>query len=171
MARPALTLIAARGRNGVIGQAGGLPWRLATDLALFRERTLGKPVLMGRKTFDAIGRALPGRANLVWTRNPTQTAPGIWLISDLATLRAAGRAIAMAAGADEVCVIGGADLFAATIGAADRLVLSEVDAAPAGDVRFPAFAAADFAEISATDYPAGPRDDHAFRWRELRRRV
>jgi dihydrofolate reductase len=171
MARPALTLIVARGRNGVIGQAGGLPWRLATDLALFRERTIGKPVLMGRKTYAAIGRALPSRPNLVWTRNPTQTAPGIWLFSEIAVLLAAGRAIASAAGADEVCVIGGGDLFAATIAIADRVVLSEVDAAPAGDVRFPAFAAVDFAEVSATDYPAGPKDDYAFRWRELRRRV
>jgi dihydrofolate reductase len=171
MARPALTLIAARGRNGVIGQAGGLPWRLAADLALFRERTLGKPVLMGRKTYAAIGRALSGRPNLVWTRNPAFSPHGVWLFSDLAVLLAAGQAIAAASGADEVCVIGGADLFAATIAFADRLVLSEVDSAPAGDVCFPAFAAADFPEISATDYPAGPRDDHAFRWRELRRRV
>ncbi len=171
MARPALTLIAARGRNGVIGLAGGLSWRLATDLALFRQRTLGKPVAMGRKTFAAIGQALPGRTNLVWTRNTALGLPGVWLFSDLAVLLGAGRAIAAAAGADEVCVIGGADLFAACIAMADRLVVSEVDAAPAGDVRFPPFNEADFVEISATDFPAGPRDDHAFCWRELRRRV
>jgi dihydrofolate reductase len=170
--RPALTLIVARGRNGVIGHAGGLPWRLATDLALFKQRTLGKPVLMGRRTFDAIGRPLPGRANLVWTRNADWRWPGVWVFSDLAVLLAAGEATAKGAGAgaDEVCVIGGADLFAACLPKADRLILTEVDAAPVGDVVFPAFDETDFIERSARSFPAGPRDDHAFVWRELRRR-
>lgn len=169
--RPALTLIAARGSNGVIGQAGGLPWRLATDLALFKQRTLGKPVLMGARTFSAIGRPLPQRANLVWTRSPARRLPGVWMFSELAALIAAGAAMARAAGVGEVCVIGGGDLFAACLPGADRLVLCEVDAAPAGDVRFPPFDEAAFDEISAAAFPAGPRDDHAFCWRELRRRT
>jgi dihydrofolate reductase len=168
---PALTLIVARGRNGVIGRGGGLPWRLATDLALFRQRTLGKPVLMGRRTFEAIGRPLPGRPNLVWTRNPAFCSPGVWAFADFGVLRAAGEAMAQSAGMDEVCVIGGADLFAASLPFAERLVVSEVDAAPDGDAIFPPFAERDFVERSVASFPAGPRDDHAFRWRELRRRT
>lgn len=169
--QPALTLIAARGRNGVIGRAGGLPWRLASDLAHFKKRTWGKPVLMGRATFDAIGRPLPGRANLVLTRDASFRAPGAWLFADLALMLAAGAAMAHAKGADEMCVIGGGALFAATMARADRLVLTEVDAAPSGDAVFPAFDQAAFVEVSAVDFPAGANDDHAFRVRELRRRA
>jgi dihydrofolate reductase len=126
---------------------------------------------MGSRTFAAIGRPLPKRANLVWTRTAARRSCGVWMFSDLAALIAAGAAMARAAGVAEVCVIGGGDLFAACLPRADRLVLCEVDAAPAGDVRFPPFEAAAFDEISATAFAAGPRDDHAFRWRELRRRM
>jgi dihydrofolate reductase len=165
-----LTLIAARGRNGVIGVDNRLPWRLATDLQQFKTRTLGKPVLMGRRTWDAIGRPLPGRANLVLTRRPQVLLRGAWAYSNLDTMCAAGRAIAHARGGKEICVIGGGELFTALLPIADRLVLTEVDASPTGTIVFPAFAEDDFLELSRTAYPAGPNDDHGFIVRELRRR-
>jgi dihydrofolate reductase len=165
-----LTLIAARGRNGVIGAGDHLPWRLATDLKHFKARTLGKPVLMGRRTWQSIGKALPGRANLVLTRDARFAPIGAWAFSDIDALCAAGRAIAQARGATEICVIGGGEVFAALLAIADSLVLTEVDASPPGAAYFPAFAEADFVELSRSAHPAGPDDDHAFIVRELRRR-
>jgi len=164
-----LAMAAAVGRNGVIGREGGLPWRLASDLARFKAATLGKPVLMGARTWDSIGRPLPGRPNLVVSRDRNRRTPGAWLYSDLAAALAAGRAMAARSGAGEVVVIGGGALYAALIDAADRLYLSEVEASPQGDAHFPAFDAAAFKETSREPVAPGPRDDHAFTWRVLDR--
>lgn len=164
-----LAMAAAVGRNGVIGREGALPWRLASDLARFKAATLGKPVLMGARTWDSIGRPLPGRPNLVVSRDLRRKTPGARLYSDLAAALAAGRAMAQASGAEEVVVIGGEALYAALIGAADRLYLSAVEASPQGDARFPAFEAAAFTETACEAVAAGPRDDHAFIWRVLDR--
>jgi dihydrofolate reductase len=164
-----LAMAAAVGRNGVIGREGALPWRLPSDLARFKAATLGKPVLMGRKTWDSIGRALPGRPNLVLTRDANLRAPGAWVFSDLALAVAAGRALARAAGAEECVVIGGGALYQALLDQADRLYLSMVEASPEGDARFPAFDPAAFRETACEAVAPGPRDDHAFTWRVLDR--
>ena len=164
-----LAMAAAVGTNGVIGRAGGLPWRLASDLARFKAATLGKPVLMGAKTWDSIGRPLPGRPNLVLSRDLQRRTPGAWLYSELAAALAAGRAMAAHSGAEEVVVIGGGALYAALIGVADRLYLSAVEASPEGDAHFPAFDAAAFVETAREPVAPGPRDEHAFTWRVLDR--
>lgn len=166
-----LSLIVARARNGVIGRDGGLPWRLSSDLKRFKAITMGKPMLMGRKTWDSLpNRPLPGRKNIVLTRDATFRAAGAWVFSDLAAALAAARAMAAADGVDEVSVIGGAALYAETLPLADRLYLTEVECAPEGDAHFPAFEEAAFRETASEQVAAGPKDDHAFTIRTLDRR-
>jgi dihydrofolate reductase len=166
-----LSLIVARARNGVIGRDGALPWRLSSDMARFKARTMGKPVIMGRKTWDSFPKKpLSGRENIVLTRDKDFRCPGAWAFSDFAAAVAAARAMAAVDGVAEICVIGGAALYAETLPLADRIYLTEVDCAPQGDAQFPAFDESAFAETSREDFPAGPKDDHAFTLRTLVRR-
>ncbi|NDC59896.1 MAG: dihydrofolate reductase, partial [Alphaproteobacteria bacterium] len=135
-----LTLVVARDRNGTIGKDGALPWRMPSDLKHFKQATMGKPVLMGRRTWESLGRALPGRANIVVTRTPALRAVGAWTFSDLATACAAGAAMAAAGGGEDVCIVGGAALYAEALPIADRLIVTEIDlAVNGGDTTFPAF--------------------------------
>jgi dihydrofolate reductase len=164
-----LALVVARGTNNVIGVDGDLPWKLSSDLKRFKEITLGKPVIMGRKTWTSIGRPLPGRSNLVVTRDANFKAVGASVFSNLDVAIAAGKAMAQTSGVGEMCIIGGGELYAQTIAQADRLYLTEVDAKPDGDALFPAFDEAAWHEVSRQDYAAGPKDDHAFSIRVLER--
>jgi len=133
--RPLLVLIAAVARNGVIGIENRLPWRLPEDLRHFKATTLGHPVLMGRKTWESLGRPLPGRLNIVITRNPEYPAAGAVVVGSLqAALEAASAA---APGEREVYLIGGAELYGQALAQADRLLLTEIDADFAGDAYFP----------------------------------
>jgi len=128
-----VTLVAALGRNGVIGRDGGLPWERTGDLQHFKQLTMGHVLVMGRRTYESIGRPLPGRTTVVVTRQPDWPAPGGVLVA-----HDTESALARAAAADEeVFVVGGAQVFAATLRPADRLVLTEVDQAPDGDTWFP----------------------------------
>ncbi|MES1202105.1 MAG: dihydrofolate reductase [Pseudomonadota bacterium] len=171
MSRPKLTLVVAVGRNAAIGARGGLPWRLSSDMKRFRAATMGKPVLMGRKTWDSLPKKpLPGRANLVLSRDRAFRAEGGWTYSKLDALLAAGSAMAENAGVDEVCVIGGALLYAETLPLADRLVLTTVDLAPEADAYFPKLDAADWRQVSREDVPKGEGDDADFTVRVLERR-
>ena len=166
-----LRLTVARARNGVIGRDGGLPWRVSSDLKRFKAITMGKPVLMGRKTWDSLpNKPLAGRNNIVLTRDANFHPDGAWAFSDLSAALGSARAMAQAEGVDEVCVIGGTALFAAALPQADRLYLTEVDAAPEGDAFFPAFDESQFREVSREVFPAGAKDDHAFTLRTLERR-
>lgn len=168
-ARPKLTLVVAVARNGVIGAGGRLPWRLKADMARFKAATMGKPVLMGRKTWDSLQvRPLPGRQNLVLSRDLAFRPKDAWVFASLDALIAAGRAMAEASGAEEVCVIGGVQLYAETLTLANRLVLTEVNLEPEGDARF-AFDAAQWRETSAESVAAGPGDDADFVVRVLER--
>jgi dihydrofolate reductase len=164
-----LALVVARGANNVIGVDGDLPWKLSSDLKRFKAITMGKPVIMGRKTWASIGRPLPGRPNLVVTRDTQFTAEGASVWSTLEVAIAAGHAMAASSGAGEVCVIGGGELYAQTIALADRLYLTDVDASPVGDASFPVFDDKDWIQTSREDLPAGPKDDHAFSMRILDR--
>jgi len=170
---PRLTLgPVARGRNGVIGAAGALPWRLKSDLVRFRALTLGKPVIMGRKTWDSLPRKpLPGRCNIVLTRDGSFRAPGAVICEALAEAVEIGREQALEDGVEEVCVIGGAAVFEAALPRASRVYLTEVDAAPAGEVVFPAFDEGTWREISREPHGAGDGDDHDFVFRVLERRL
>ncbi|MGH6951438.1 MAG: dihydrofolate reductase [Vitreimonas sp.] len=162
-----LTLIVAIARNGVIGRDGKLPWRLPSDMKRFVARTMGKPVLMGRRTWASLQRRpLPGRQNLVLTRDADFIAGGAWVYADLSAMLAAGRAMATASGVEEVCVIGGAQLFRATLPLADRIVLTEVNLAPEGNTRLD-LDLAGWREISREDVAAGAKDDADFAVRVL----
>ncbi|MEO8813585.1 MAG: dihydrofolate reductase [Caulobacteraceae bacterium] len=173
MAAPVLLALGpvARGTNGVIGRDGGLPWRLRSDLAVFSRLTLGKPVIMGRKTWDSLPRRpLSGRTNIVLSRDGSFAPAGAVVCESLAEGIQIGRDQAREDGAEEVCVIGGAALFEAALPRARRLYLTEVDAAPEGDVFFPAFDETEWTEISRQTHPAGEGDDHPFVFRVLERR-
>lgn len=154
-----VTLVVARARNGVIGKDGALPWRMPSDLRHFKAATLGKPVLMGRRTWQSLARALPGRANIVVSRNARLEARGAHVHSDLDTAIAVAGAIAAAAGQDEICIIGGAGLYAETLPRADRIVLTEVDLEPAGDAHFPPFDEAAFRESARIPLARTDKDD------------
>jgi dihydrofolate reductase len=164
-----IALVVARGTNNVIGVEGDLPWKLSSDLKRFKEITLGKPVIMGRKTWDSIGRPLPGRPNIVVTRDANFMAGGASVYSNLEVAIAAARAMAIATGTREVCVIGGGELYAQTIDQADRLYVTEVTAAPVGDATFPPFLEANWTQVERRDFPSGPKDDHAFTMKVLDR--
>ena len=154
-----VALIAACGTNGVIGKAGGLPWRLPADLRHFRRLTYGKPVLMGRRTFASIGRVLPGRLNIVLTRQQDYPLPE-------GCLRAASLAQALEQarqhGAQEAMVIGGAQLSAQALPLATTLYLTRVAAAPEGDTFFPSFAAQQWRQVSCQAHPADAQHAHAY---------
>lgn len=158
---PPLALIAARARNGVIGLDNRMPWHLPEDLAYFKRVTLGKPVVMGRKTFESIGRPLPGRLNIVVTRNPDWQAVGVQVAHSLD----AALALAAAAAPEEIMLIGGAELYRQALPQADVLYLTEIDAEFAGDAFFPEV---DLARWRIDREEAGQRDSDGLRWRFVR---
>ena len=158
-----LCLIVARGRNGVIGRDGDLPWRLSADLKRFKATTLGKPIIMGRKTWESFPkRPLPGRANIVLSRDWNYAAPGGRVYSGLTPALAAAKAIAAKDGVEEVFVVGGGTIYEAALPLADRIYLTEVDAAPDGEVRFPELEMAAWKEISRETVGADEKNNHAF---------
>jgi len=166
-----LSLIVARARNGVIGRDGTLPWRLKSDMAWFKANTLGKPVIMGRKTWESLPRhPLPGRMNIILTRDQSFEVQGGLTCENFAEAVQIAREQAEDDGAEEVCVIGGAALFEAALPRAKRLYLTEVLADVEGDVTFPAFDESDWTEVRREEHPAGPDDEHPFVLRVLERR-
>lgn len=159
---PQVVLIAAVARNGVIGRDNTLPWRLKADLAHFKATTTGYPVLMGRKTWESLGRPLPGRRNLVITRNEDYAAAG-------AEVFTSPEEAVEAAGSQQVFVIGGAELYRQLLDRADALILTEVQAEPEGDAHFPAFDRARFIETKREHHPADADNEHPFDFVEYRR--
>ena len=160
-----VNIVVAMDRRGVIGREGGLPWRLSADLRRFREITMGHPLIMGRKTHESIGRPLPGRLNIVLSRDPAFRAPGCVLVPELAA------ALAMCAEVEEVMVVGGAQIYAAALAACTRLYLTEVDAEVTGDVFFPAIHREDWTEISRQSVPADEKNEFESRFVVLDRVV
>ncbi|MGQ0531426.1 MAG: dihydrofolate reductase [Caulobacteraceae bacterium] len=167
---PKLSLVVAVARNGVIGRDGKLPWRLSSDMKRFKAATMGKPVLMGRKTWVGLQKKpLPGRQNLILTRNADFAADGAWVYTDLNAMLAAARTMAEAAGVEEACVIGGAQLYNAVLPQADRIILTEVNLTPAGDARLD-LDLSKWSEISSEHVERGPNDDADFTVRVLERK-
>jgi dihydrofolate reductase len=158
-----VVLIAAVARNGVIGKEGALPWRLPDDLRRFKELTIGKPIVMGRKTFESIGKPLPGRKNLVLSRHAGA-------IEGCAVVRSVEESLELARDAEELCVIGGEAVYAAFLPRADRLELTEVDADVDGDARFPAFDRARFSITHDEPHPSDGRHAYPFRFVTYQRR-
>ena len=160
-----LALIAAMGRNHVIGTDTGLPWHLPRDLKHFRKLTLGKPIILGRTTFDQIGRPLPDRPNIVLTRNPTFAAAGVTVA------RSADEALAAAGGADEAVVIGGGEEYREFLPRADRLYLTVVDGEFAGNTVFPVDALRELPLVvtGCERHPADEKNAHAVTFWQLDR--
>ena len=165
-----LVIVAAVARNGIIGANGGLPWRLSSDLKRFKALTWGKPLMMGRKTFESIGRALPGRETIVVTRDPGFAPPGVFVARSVeaALDLAAERARAM--GVDQITVAGGAEIYAQTIGRTSRLFITEVALDAKGDARFPAIDPLKWREVRRETGERGPRDEADFAFVEYERR-
>ena len=158
-----VVLIAAVGRNGAIGLRDGLPWRMPSDLRHFKAETLGKPVVMGRRTFAALGRPLPGRYLVVVSRDPDLALPeGVERAASLDAALARGQAIAAERAAAEVMVAGGAEIYRAAMPVADALRVTEVDLAPPADALFPAIDPALWRELSRVPGSPGPRDEAGF---------
>ncbi len=132
-----LAVIVAAAENGVIGRNNGLPWRLPEDLRYFKRVTLGKPIVMGRKTFESIGHPLPGRTNIVVSRNPGFSAAGVKLVASLDEALILAEEIALIDGVREVVVIGGAEIYALALPRADRLYITQVHASVEGDALLP----------------------------------
>lgn len=155
MAGPLISLLVAATENGVIGRDNGMPWHLPDDLKHFKAVTLGKPVLMGRRTFESIGRPLPGRTNLVLTRTVDWSAPAVTVVADLdAALRAAGPA-------PELIVAGGAQVYALALPRAARIYLTRIHAVIDGDTRLPDIDFTQWREISRRLHPADARHPYA----------
>jgi dihydrofolate reductase len=164
-----LSIVVAVAKNGVIGRENDLPWRIPSDLKNFKAVTLGKPVIMGRKTWDSLPRKpLPGRANLVVSRS-VQALDGADVFADADKAVKAAQAIAASDGASEVCLIGGAALYAALLPRTDRIYLTEVGLEPEGDVHFPMLNPLEWREVSAEHFDPAPGDDAGFVVRVLER--
>ncbi len=159
-------MIAALAKKQVIGKNNLMPWHMPADLAHFKRVTLGKPVLMGRKTFESIGRPLPGRRNLVISRNPDYQAEGIEVVGSVEA------ALALLAGSsvEELMVIGGGHLYAEMLPSADCLYLTRIDLAVEGDTRFPAFDDGQWQRIECESHPADEKNPHPYSFETWQRR-
>jgi dihydrofolate reductase len=160
-----IALVVAVAENGVIGREGGLPWKLSSDLKRFKADTMGKPVVMGRKTYESIGKPLPGRLNIVVTRDRDWRAEGVEAVQsleDALTLaRIRGRCMEAA---DEICVIGGGEIFAQAMPRADRLYVTHVLAEIEGDTFLPDLNHLKWRAVRSEEFPAGDRDTHPTRY-------
>ncbi|MGD2081796.1 MAG: dihydrofolate reductase [Chromatiales bacterium] len=162
-ARPVLSLVVAVAENGVIGRAGRLPWHLPADLRHFKTLTMGKPLLMGRRTWESLPGVLPGRRHIVLTRTPGYRAPGCAVVHSMV------EALASAGDVAELMVIGGAGLFAETLPLARRIYLTRVHAAPQGDTFFPPFDPGQWREIERLHRPADEKNPYACTFTTLER--
>jgi len=156
-----LALIAAVAENRVIGHRQALPWRLKTDMQRFKRLTMGKPVIMGRKTHESIGKALPGRTNIVVSAAGGVATEGVMVATNLGDALSVARRHARADGVDEVFIIGGEQVYRAALPIADRLYITHVDAAPEGDAHFDPIDPATWRAVSSEPVPAGGNDTEA----------
>ena len=170
MTEPKVVIVVAVSSNGVIGRDGGLPWHLPTDLKRFKALTLGKPVIMGRKTWASIGRPLPGRPNIVISRDRTFVAEGAQVVGSLDEALSLGRDKAAELGVDEVCIIGGGDIYRQSIALAEILHITVVAAEVDGDTRFPAVDPEMFEKVVEEPLPQGDKDSHAMHFTTWQRK-
>jgi dihydrofolate reductase len=165
-----IVLMVAVADNGVIGARGSIPWRVKSDVLRLKAMTMGKPVVMGRKTFESLPRPLPGRTNIVVTRDANYRAAGALVTTSFAAARAVALGDALRRFATEVAVIGGADIYAQWMAAADRLEITEVHARPEGDTFFPSIDPAQWEEVARVRNSASPGDSADFSYVTYRRR-
>ena len=169
MAEPLKTIVVAVSRNGIIGREGDLPWRLSSDLKRFKALTIGKPVIMGRKTFETLRRPLPGRTNIVITRDADYRANGAIVTTSAADAGAVALGDALRRSVAEIAVIGGAEIYRQWLDRADRLEITEVHARPEGDTHFD-IDKAEWDEVGRIRHPAGPDDSADYSYVTYRRR-
>ena len=165
-----LILVVAMAENGVIGRDNRLLWQIKTDMGRFRRLTMGKPMIMGRKTFQSIGKPLPGRETIVLTRDGEFSADGVHVAHTWDEAVAKGEELAARTGADAVAVAGGAEIYALAMPHVQTLFLTEVHTTPEGDAVFPPFDRSQFREVKREDHPKGPDDEHPFTFIDLQRR-
>jgi dihydrofolate reductase len=164
-----IVLIVAAADNGVIGAGGAIPWRLKSDQQRLKAMTMGRPIVMGRKTFVSLRRPLPGRTNIVVTRDDTFRAQGAVVTTSFAAAREVAVADALRRSVAEIAVIGGADIYAQAMEIADRLEINEVHAEPQGDTHFPPIDTGKWQEVARVRNPPGPDDSAAFSYVTYRR--
>lgn len=157
-----IVLVAAVSENGIIGRGNALPWRLKSDMAHFRALTMGKPVIMGRKTYQSIGKPLGGRTTVVVTRDQTFAAPGVVIAPTLDDAFTAARGDALRRGADAIMLAGGAEIYAQAMPRATHLAITDVHRRVEGDARFPAIDAALWRETERSEHAAGDADEAAY---------
>jgi len=162
--KPLISLIWAMDRNRLIGCNNSLPWQLPADMAWFRKNTMGKPILMGRKTYESIGRPLPGRENLILSRQRELRIDGCTVIADIAAIRKA------VPDAEEIMVIGGAEIYALLLGSADKLYITDIDTVCNGDAWFPAFERNAWHELSCENHPADECNPYPYTFTILERK-
>jgi dihydrofolate reductase len=165
-----LAIVAAVAENGVIGRDNRLIWRLKRDLRRFRDLTWGKPMIMGRKTYESIGKPLPGRKTVILTRDRSFAIEGVEVAHGWKEAVARAEALADEMGAREISVVGGADIYGLALPHTQILYLTLVHAAPEGDAVFPAYDRSAFRELRRQECPKGPDDDHRFTFLDLERR-
>ncbi|KAB0537714.1 dihydrofolate reductase [Pseudochrobactrum saccharolyticum] len=159
-----ISFVVAVSENGVIGRDNGMPWRLSTDLQRFKKLTLGKPVVMGRKTWESLGRPLPNRTNIVITRDAGYSAEGALVVPSIDEALIAGEKAAREAGADEICIIGGAQIYAQAMDKATRLHVTHIKASIDGDAFFGPVDPQVWQITSEEDVPAGEKDNYPTRY-------
>ncbi|MGB7905169.1 MAG: dihydrofolate reductase [Steroidobacteraceae bacterium] len=161
---PLVSIIVATDERGAIGRGGGLPWRLPDDLKRFKALTMGKPIVMGRKTWDSIGKPLPGRHNIVITRQAAFAVPGVTVVASL------DDALRVVGDVPEVCIIGGAEIYRLALPRAGLIHLTRVHAVVDADTYFPELAAGEWDEVPAAQHAADGKHAYAYSCVELRRR-
>ena len=163
------SLIVAAAENGIIGKDNDMPWKISSDLQYFKKITMHKPIIMGRKTVDSIGKPLPGRVNIVITRDATFTAEGVITAHSVEMALDVAKSMAEVKGLKEVMIIGGAQIYALCLPEADRLYLTRIHAEIEGDTSFPVLDPNEWLEYSSEHHSAGEKDSHDYSFKVLDR--
>ena len=163
-------MIVGVAENGVIGAHGTIPWRIPSDMGFFKRTTMGKPIIMGRKQYESVGRPLPGRVNIVVTRRQGYQPDGVIVISGLEAAIEHGKTIAAADGVDEAMIIGGGEIYAQALDRADRLYVSHIALSPPGDVIFPSIDPNEWVVVDEPMVTPSPKDEATFVVRVYERR-
>ncbi|GLQ37417.1 dihydrofolate reductase [Rhizobium albus] len=170
MTDPIVSIIVAVASNGIIGRSGEMPWRLSTDLKRFKSLTMAKPIIMGRRTYQSIGHALPGRTNIVLTRDDVFHADGVTRAGDIREALRLARQAAHADRVDEIFIIGGGEIYEQALPFVDQLHVTHVEAMPEGDTHFPPIDADDWECLEEVSVPVGPSDSEPTRYAVYRRK-
>ncbi|RZS83456.1 dihydrofolate reductase [Phyllobacterium myrsinacearum] len=165
-----ISFVVAVAQNGVIGRDNGLPWRLSSDLKRFKAVTMGKPIIMGRKTWDTLGKPLPGRTNIVITRDPAFAVDGVIAVRSVDEALMIAGSHAAADKVDEICIIGGGEIYRQLLDRADRLHVTWVLANIEGDASFPPIDPKNWNEVFQEEFPAGEKDNYPTRYTIYERR-